>query len=86
MEDVVASGSGMLEKPSGLALHNGFIYVTDNATSRISAFRIDTGERVNWLDTGLPAGSIMGLTFGPDGKIYFVDAVGNRVFRVDGAG
>lgn len=83
VEDVVPSGSGMLEKPSGLVLHNGFIYVTDNATSRISAFRQDTGERVNWLETGLPAGSIMGLTFGPDGKVYFVDAIGNRVFRVD---
>jgi hypothetical protein len=26
---------------------------------------------------------LAGINFGPDGKLYFVDMVGNRVFRLD---
>ncbi len=42
-----------------------------------------TGKRVNYLDTGLPKGALMGMAFGPEGKLYFVDAIGNRVLRID---
>ena len=34
-------------------------------------------------ETGLPAGSLGGLVFGPDDKVYFVDMKGNRVLRID---
>jgi len=82
MADVVPASSGHLLKPSGLELHDGFIYVSDNENSRISAFD-RMGNRVNWLDTGLPAGSLAGITFGPDGRLYFIDMLGNRVLRID---
>ena len=82
LTDVVAADSGLLQTPSGLEIHNEFIYVSDNATSRITAFTL-AGEQVNYLDTGLPAGSLAGMAFGPDGKLYLVDMIGDRVLRID---
>ena len=82
LTDVVTADSGMLTAPSGLELRNDFVYVSDNANGRISAFTLD-GERVNWIDTGLPPGSLGGMAFGPDDKLYFVDMLGNRVLRID---
>ncbi len=82
LTDVVSADSGAVQSPSGLEIKNDFIYVSDNATSRITAFTL-TGEQVNYLDTGLPAGSLSGMNFGPDGKLYFVDMIGNRVVRID---
>lgn len=79
--DVVAGG-GELQKPSGLELQDGYLFVSDNATSKITAFS-KSGERVNQLDTRLPPGSLAGMAFGPDGKLYLVDMIGNRVLRVD---
>ena len=35
------------------------------------------------LDTGFAPGSLAGFTFGPDGKVYFVDHSTSRVFRID---
>ncbi len=82
LADVVPASSGALQKPSGLKLHNGLLYVTDNATGIISAFTLD-GAKVNELETGLPPGSLAGLAFGDDEKLYFVDMLANRVLRVD---
>lgn len=80
VEDVVPPGT--LTRPSGLELHEGLLWVTDNATSKIHVFQMD-GTQVNWLETGLPAGTLMGITFGPDNLLYLVDAMGNQVLRVE---
>ncbi|AUX37695.1 MULTISPECIES: hypothetical protein [Sorangium] len=68
--------------PSGIEVHEGIVYATDHATSRFYAFDL-TGRLVRTLDTGLPAGSLAGFTFGPDGKLYFVDLRSSRVYRID---
>lgn len=73
---------GLLEAPSGIELHRGLIFVTDNATSRFYAFDM-SGNEVKRLDTGLPPGSLSGFDFGPDGKIYAVDTLTARVLRLD---
>ncbi|WP_437821985.1 hypothetical protein [Sorangium sp. So ce1078] len=73
---------GTLEVPSGIEIHEGLVFVTDHATSRFHAFDM-TGQLVRTLDTGLPAGSLAGFTFGPDGKIYFTDLLSSRVYRID---
>ena len=70
-----------LEQPSGIELYEGHLWVTDNATSRIYALTLD-GDVVDWLDTGLPAGSLMGITFDALGRLHIVDAVGNQVLRI----
>ncbi len=73
---------GTLEAPSGIEVRGGLVFVSDNATSRLHAFDLE-GRLVRTLDTGLPAGSLAGITFGPDGKLYLVDMVSSRVYRVD---
>lgn len=81
LTDVVSPG--VLEAPSGVEHKGGLLYVSDHATSRLHAFDAETGELLRSLDTGLPPGSLSGLAFGPDGKIYFVDRLSGRVYRVD---
>lgn len=73
---------GQLDAPSGLALHGEVLFVTDNTTSKIHAYDLE-GTWLRSLDTGLTAGSLAGLTIGPDDKIYFVDMLRGRVFRID---
>lgn len=70
-----------LQAPSGLALHDGLLYVGDNATGRIHAITLQ-GELVDYLDTGLPNGALMGLELDEAGNIYLTDAVENRVLRI----
>jgi hypothetical protein len=79
VDDLVTDG---LEAPSGLVLRDGVLFVSDNATSRLLAYDLE-GELLNHLDTGLPGGSLGGLTFGPDGRLYLVDVAGDRVLRLD---
>jgi sugar lactone lactonase YvrE len=67
--------------PSGLALHGDLLYVTDHETSRITAMSL-TGEIVDWLDTGLEAGSLMGIEIDEAGRLYVVDAARDRVLRI----
>lgn len=82
LTDVVPASSGLVSRPAGLEIKGDLIYVADDANGRITAFTL-SGERVNWLDTGLPKGSLGGMAFGPDGKLYFADRLGNRVLRID---
>ena len=80
VEEIVAAGT--LTKPSGLEVHGGLVYVTDTATSTFNVFD-KTGAAIRSLATDLPAGSLAGFTFGPDGKIYFTDKLTGRVLRID---
>jgi hypothetical protein len=80
VREVVASGEHYLEAPSGLALHDDLVFVTDNATSTIQVFDRD-GNEVDYLETELPAGSLMGLRVDDEGHIWVTDFVGNRVLR-----
>nr|PZN28197.1 MAG: hypothetical protein DIU78_03210 [Pseudomonadota bacterium] len=80
LEDFVPPGT--LELPSGLVFHHGHLYVTDNATSRIHAFDRE-GALVRTLDTGLPPGSLSGITIGPDGRTYITDRLTGQVYRIE---
>lgn len=73
---------GALERPSGLALVGDTLLVTDNATSLIHAFD-KQGNELGAFDTGLPEGSLAGVTVGPDGKVYFTDLLTGAVRRID---
>jgi hypothetical protein len=81
LTDLVPASAG-LEQPSGIALDGWMLLVSDNATSRITAYSLE-GKELQRLDTGLPPGSLAGLTVGPDGKVYFVDMIESRVLRID---
>lgn len=80
LTDVVPSGQ--LAQPSGLAIEHDLLYASDRASSTLYAFD-KQGRKVNSVDTGLDAGHVGSIAFGPDGKLYFVDTPGNRVYRVD---
>lgn len=80
VEVVVAAGT--LTKPSGLEVHDGLLYVTDTATSTFHVFD-KTGKEVRSLQTDLPAGSLAGMAFGSDKKLYFADKVAGKIVRID---
>jgi len=80
VEEVVPPGT--LEKPSGLEVYKGNIYVTDTATSTFHVFD-KTGKELRRLETGLPPGSLAGMAFSPTGKLYFTDKVAGKVLRID---
>lgn len=70
---------GLLNAPSGIAIHDGLIYVTDAATGYIVAFD-QSGKIVDWLDTGAPG--LFGLTFDQEGNIYVVHGPENLVVKI----
>ncbi len=78
-------GPGTLSQPSGLEVHRDSLFVSDHQTSALHALAMD-GSVIRTLETGLPPGSLAGLTFGPDGKVYFVDMLAGAVYRVDPRG
>jgi DNA-binding beta-propeller fold protein YncE len=78
---LVDSDAGDLEAPSGIALYEDTLFVTDNATSRVTAFSLD-GERLDWLDVDVPAGALMGLRADGDGALFVVDNLGERVLEI----
>jgi hypothetical protein len=80
-EAVTFAEGGELSMPSGLALRGELVFVTDNATSKILAYDRE-GTLIDWLDTELPAGSLMGMTFDDQGQLYIIDAVDDRVLRI----
>ena len=41
-----------------------------------------TGERIDWLDLPLPAGSLMGIEVDLEGRLYVVDAIANQLMRI----
>ncbi len=56
------------------------LFVTDPVQARVYAFDTD-GNMLDWLDTGLPQGSLMGLAFDDDGNMWIADAASNQIRR-----
>jgi len=80
LEEVVAPG--VLERPSGLTLHRGVLFVADNASGVIHAFTTD-GEPLRSLETGLVAGELGGVAIGPAGQAFFTNVKSAEVTRID---
>ncbi len=70
-----------LEKPSGVALDEGILYVSDFDTGEIIAYDVESGLEVSRMQT--EARGIMGLEIGPDGNLWYVDSKGDTVVRID---
>jgi sugar lactone lactonase YvrE len=79
LQTVVAAGE--LTQPSGMALYNDLLYVSDFATGEIKAFTT-AGELVNWLDTGKGQG-VSGLAISRTGVVYFAQSIEDAVYRID---
>jgi DNA-binding beta-propeller fold protein YncE len=80
---LVDESSAPIRKPSGLALRDDILYVTDNAASTVLAFDL-AGELIDWvqLTPEIPTGSLMGIEPGSDGSLYLVDSANDRVLRL----
>ncbi len=75
--------AGTLQRPSGIELADGVVFVSDEATSVLYAFD-EEGALIRTLETGLPPGSLAGITLGiTDQKLYFVDKPKSVVYRID---
>jgi hypothetical protein len=81
--NVVTSG---LNQPVGIDVKGDRLIVTDNATKEIIFYDISNSfaevGRIALSDYYSNPG-ILGITVGPDGKIYFVDDINKKVFRID---
>ena len=79
---VLASG---LNRPSGIALDDGQLFVSENGNGKIVAYDIATdgksGVQLDKIQTS--ASSIMGLEVGPNGHLYYVDNGQDKVLRID---
>lgn len=69
-----------LGEPSGLALSEGRLFVSDHASGEVIALELD-GTEIERMST--PADRIMGITIGPAGDLWYADAGANEVVRVD---
>ncbi|WP_157070229.1 hypothetical protein [Sandaracinus amylolyticus] len=73
-----------LVQPSGIALHDGYLFVSDHATSVIAAFDLVTGALVDWigLQDVVPPGGLGGIDFDQEGRLFVTDIAGQRVLRI----
>lgn len=69
-----------LDEPSGIALHEGRLFVSEHGSGDVIALELD-GTEIERMST--PADRIMGITIGPAGDLWYVDAGANEVVRVD---
>ena len=79
---VLATG---LNRPSGIALDEGQLFVSENGNGKIVAYDLDSdgkgGVQLDMIQT--TASSIMGLEIGPNGHLYYVDNGQDEVVRID---
>ena len=79
---VLATG---LNRPSGIALADGQLFVSENGNGKIVAYDLaSNGKSAVQLDKiQTTASSIMGLEVGPNGHLYYVDNGQDKVVRID---
>ena len=74
-----------ISRPSGIALYDGTLFVSQNGNGKITGFNLDPDGKgfSNSRTVNTNAGSIMGLEVGPEGKLWYVDSLNNIVVRLD---
>ncbi len=79
-EVVVSTG---LVKPSGIAILEDRMLVSDNSTGEIIIYDISSipATEMNRLQTG--SAGVMGITIGPEGRIWYVNAPNNTLNKIE---
>ena len=77
-QTVFASG---LDRPTGLALADGVLYVAEHATGAIVAFEVASGARLGAFETGRP-GALQGMDVSAAGTLYAVDGAADELLEV----
>ena len=79
---VLATG---LDRPTGIALHGDQLFVSEYSNGNIVAYDVASdgkgGTYVDEIQT--TASAIMGLEFGPNGHLHYVDNGEDEVVRID---
>jgi hypothetical protein len=72
-----------LDRPSGLALRDGVLFITDHTRDTIHAYDL-TGHELDWIDlsSALAPSSIGGIELDVEGRIYVTDTVMGRIVRI----
>jgi len=70
-----------LNQPSGIEVAGNWLFVSDYATGEIIAYHISTKTEIGRLQT---TAGIMGLKWGPEGNLWYVNATQNELVRVSG--
>lgn len=70
-----------MDLPSGIALVEDTLLITDNQNSIIFAFDLD-GNLIAQLDTGLDGGALMGIEARGLDDIWITDAINDQVYRL----
>jgi len=73
-----------LDRPSGLDISGGLIFVTDNDDAQIFAFDTE-GTLLDYLDFSMyvEQGALMGVAVAADGALFLIDGNQNRILRVE---
>ncbi len=77
--ELIATGLGL---PSGIALSETMLFVGDAQTGEIIAYDLLSKKEIGRLSTGLKPNALMGLEVGPEGRLWFVDAIDNEVVKI----
>jgi sugar lactone lactonase YvrE len=80
---MISSGDGILQKPRGLTMKDGILFVSNNSNNEILKYIPQTNVLENFIqDTGdlIRPG---GITFGPNSNLYMVNENDNRVYQYD---
>ncbi len=80
---LIGGSDSSLQKPAGLEMHDGLLFVGDNATSTIYAYDLG-GNMIDSLDISseIAEGAMQGLTLDAEGRIYVTDGAEDRVVRL----
>jgi len=80
--DVILTG---LDDPCGIEVVGDRLIISENGSNDIIFYDIsgDMPVEIDRLNYGADASSVMGLTVGPDGLIWFVDNTRREVVRID---
>ena len=59
-------------------------FVSDNTNSTIAAFDPTIGALIDWVSLAsiAPSGSLGGIVFDAEGRLYVADLLGSRVLRI----
>ena len=71
-----------IEVPTGISILEDRMIVSDAATGNIHLLRIDGVNATRLFTIPTNADLLLGINIGPDGFIYFVDAINNSVHKM----
>ena len=71
-----------IQVPTGIAILEDRMIVSDAATGTIHLLRIDDVNATRLFTIPTNADLLLGINIGPDGFIYFVDAINNSVHKM----